>query len=203
MAKKKTAPPQLLSPEKYIRTKARGLPVVECLINSLFRAKGVALIIIARQHKSGNYTVGCYLLDLYCRGVKDSYYCFNIPPREYAELIEEVYGDQEMLEIGYNEVHNLIYGAVAYAQGLHLAPHKDYETTQYLLAEDTDDIPLIEYEYGKDGKPLLIADTELEADRCLSSLLEAVGNQFRVVVAGHEMELTPESTVYDDDKRIL
>jgi len=43
-------------------TKVRSLPLAECIINENWEELGLANVIISRQHKSGNYTFGVYLV---------------------------------------------------------------------------------------------------------------------------------------------
>ncbi len=117
---------------------------------------------VVREHKSGCYTVGKYLVDTFCLGVKDTDYFFNIPSFEFEDIMEST--PFEVIEVPYNEVHNIIYGAIEYAEDLGIEPHSDFRLTQYILEEDTDEIPLIEYEFGKDGKPFLIVNSRLEAE---------------------------------------
>ncbi len=77
--------------------------------------------------------------------------------------------------ITYDEAHNIIYGAIAYAEELGINPDKSFAITQYLLEEDTEDMPLIEYEFGKDDKPFLVTYTRAEANRYLPTLRKNVG----------------------------
>jgi len=58
---------QMLSPENYIRKKARSLPIYECWVNTNWEGSGMANIVIARSHTNGNITFCIYLVDLYCR----------------------------------------------------------------------------------------------------------------------------------------
>ena len=44
-----------------------------------------------------------------------------------------------------------------------------------MLEEDDDNIPLIEYEYGKNGKNTLVAHSRLEASRYLPLLEKNLG----------------------------
>ena len=74
------------SPENYIRTRARNLPIHECLITEEWEKAGMASVLIARKHSNGNITLGFYLVDIYCLGVKDTFYQFNIPETEYEQL---------------------------------------------------------------------------------------------------------------------
>lgn len=170
--KKKAAPPsqQQLSPEKYIQTKARSLPIVECLVVCDWEEIGSTPVLVARQHKSGNYTLGIYLIDVWCLGVKDSYYYFNVNEEKYEELKDIVFRYHVRMSISYNEAHNLIYGSVAFAEEVEVQPCKSFRLTSFLLEEDTDEIPLIEYDYGRKHKHFLVVDTELEADKYLTAM---------------------------------
>ena len=80
----------LLSPEKYLKTKARQLPVHECLINFEWNRSRMADMIITRKHPNGSFTSGMFLVDLLCLGVKDCHYVFNQTPVEYEELKEKL-----------------------------------------------------------------------------------------------------------------
>lgn len=181
MAKKKSNPQQvLLSPVKYIRTKVRTLPIVHCYINEGWYEEGLASIFVVREHKAGSYTVGRYLVDTYCVGVKDADYYFNIAPFELEDLME-LY-PYSMVELSYNEAHNIIYGALAYAEDLGIKPHPDFALAQYILEEDDEDVPLIEYEYGKDGEPFLVVKNKLEADKYLSVIRKKTGKKVSVLI---------------------
>lgn len=78
---------KMLSPENYIRQKGRSLPIHECLINTDWKQANTANILICRLQPSGKYTVGIYLVDLLCLGVKDTNYFFNLPEDEYQKVV--------------------------------------------------------------------------------------------------------------------
>jgi hypothetical protein len=187
--KKKQPVQQHLSPGNYVRTKARNLPLAECLITPDWQNCGEVNIIVARRHTSGSYTLGVYLVDTYCLGLKDTFFRFNLPEGEYEEL-----KDENFTTTAYEEVHNIIYGAIAYAQDLGINPHHDFSLTQYILEEDTDDVPLIEYEFGMDGKPFLIANSRSEANRYRSIIKKATGENIE-----YSLPDEAEDEEYDED----
>ncbi|MFI5140171.1 MAG: hypothetical protein ACHQIM_20285, partial [Sphingobacteriales bacterium] len=122
--------PTQLSTEKYIKTQARSLPIAECWVSEDWQNTGICNIIVARRHKTGNFTLGIYLVDLYCLGLKDAHYEFNIDPDDY-EYFKENCGDAEECE--YALAHNIIYGAIEFADDLGFKPHKDFAVAQYIL----------------------------------------------------------------------
>lgn len=184
MAKKKKAngQQQFLSPEKYLRTKARSLEIGKCYMTDTIFGQGEGHVIVTRNHTGGKVSMACYLVDTYCVGVKDSFYRLRMEPDEYQEFIDR-YGEGFGLhECSYNEAHNLIYGAIAFAEEGGIEPDESFALTKYMLEEDTDGIPLIEYEYGKDGQHFLVAMNNLEASKYLPKLRKALGDDVKFMV---------------------
>lgn len=99
---------------------------------------GEGHVIVTRRHTGGNITVGFYLVDLYCVGVKDTHYRFSMDPDELEELIEH---NGMFQTCTYDEAHNIIYGAIEFAQEAGISPHKDFALTQYILQEDDENVP--------------------------------------------------------------
>lgn len=165
MAKKKHSKTvQLpLSPEKYIRNRCRTLPIGECMISKNWKEEGISNILITRKHSNGNLTVGVYLVDTYCLGLKHTLYRFNISTVEFRDMIEYFGEDVVFVPIDYALAHNIIFGAIEYAEDYGFLPDKDFlKTTQYILEEDNDDIELMDVEFGHEGKPFLIITDENE-----------------------------------------
>ena len=138
------------SPENYIKTQARNLPIAECLISDDWEDAGICNILVSRSHKNGNFTVGVYLVDLYCLGVKDAWYQFNISPADYDYMKNNL---GNLIECDYTLAHNVIYGAVAYAEDYGFKPEKGFDITQFILEEDDDHVELMELEFGLNGMP--------------------------------------------------
>lgn len=158
MSKKQKQSPQILSPENYIRQRARNLPIYKCFVNEGWEEEGLAHVTIARKHVNGNITYCSYLVDLKCLGIKDTLYEFNVPEYAFDEYKGKLETGLDMLECEYNLVHNIIHAGWEYAEDIGFEPHKDFlSTTQYMLEEDSDEIPLIDIHCGgENGKPLFV-----------------------------------------------
>lgn len=146
--------PKQLSPENYIKTKARTLPIDACYINSDWKENGLANVFVVRKHTNGNFTFGVYLVDLFALGTKDTFFNFNQPP----DVLNNLLFRANIVKTDYNLVHNIVFGGNEYALENGFKIHKDFEKlTKYILEIDDDIIPLIDIEFGKEGKPFLIA----------------------------------------------
>ncbi len=182
---------QMLSPENYIRQKARSLPIFECRVNTGWEEDGIANISVARKHTNGNLTVGFYLVDLACLGVKDAHYKFNIPEYEYRELLVQMEESMDMEETSYTIAHNIIFAGLEFAEEYSFKPHKDFTIAQFILEEDTDDIELIEIDCGgDDGNPLYVQgplDNNQRANRVIAHLEKYAGpGNYDFILAGDE-----------------
>lgn len=178
MAKKQN--PQILSPENYIRQRARSLPIFKCLVNEGWEEGGLSQVTTARSHINGNITYCSYLVDLHCLGVKDTFYDFNITEEQFDVMRKRMSQGYDLVEIDYALAHNIIHAGWEFGEETGFKPHKDFlSITQYMLEEDNDEIPLIEIACGdSDGKPIYVQspfDDEASVRRIIAQLEKNVG----------------------------
>jgi len=202
----KNKPFQLLSPENYIRQKARNLPIYECKVNKDWEHNKMADVIVARSHANGNITLCFYLVDLGCLGVKDTFYKFNVDSEEYAESMDRFENEMFLKVIPYELAHNIVYAGVEFAEEYGFKPHKDFTSvTRFMLEEDTDDIDLIEIEVGgNDGNPLYINsgfETDVRAKQIVSQLEKTAGIGNFTYVSLADMSGTTENIESDEYDR--
>lgn len=171
-----------VSPERYIREKGRTLPIGKCYITSNWRETGLAHIIVTRVRPSGNLVVGLFLTDTFCLGVKDAIYYHNMTDYEFGQLLKTIESNLGLEEISYNEAHNIIYGAIGWAEEGGISPHKDFSVALYILEDDTEDVPLIEYEFGKNGKHFLAVSSLPSEKRYINTLKKNLGDDFEYTI---------------------
>ena len=194
-----------LSPENYIRQKSRNLPIHECLINGNWKEMGMANICISRRHSNGNITLCLYLVDINCLGIKDTGYYFNLEKDYYDEFTAKfTSGMENVQKIEYNLAHNIIYAGLEFAETFYFKPKSDFTTvTSHFLEEDTDDIPIIEIECGKDGKPFYFQgpyETHFEAMQIKKKLENnpGKGNYHYLMPIGFENENETDDETDDE-----
>ena len=165
-----------LTPAQLVRQRGRSLPVYACYAaKEAFENCGEGIVLVVRQHAGGNFTVGAYLVDIWCRGIRDTFYRVRVEKEELDELIEQ-FETQGIEPVEYEEAHNWVYGALDWAERAGMHQHKGFDTTKFLLADDEDEsVPIIEYEFGKDGKHCFVAGSEAELNRYLPILRKTLG----------------------------
>ncbi len=197
---------QKLSPENYIIKKARTLPIVDVLINNNWESACIATIFVVRQHTQGNYTVGVYMVDLLCLGVKDTFFIFNKDEDYYQDFLLKMTNSNKHSKIDYNMAHNIIFEAIDFADAIKIKPHKDFKITKFILEdEDNEDIPYIEIACGdkNDGKPhLFVTEVSPEYSRFLPHLEKYVGKgnfHFTIGADAIDSYKDDDDDVSDDD----
>lgn len=202
--KKKGGSQVKISPEKYMRDRVRNLPIGKCYINPDWQESGMAHIIVTRNRAGGSIVYASFLVDTFCLGVKDAEYAIDLTADDLEDAIKHFRSTHEMEETDYEKVHNLIYGAIEFAEEGGIAPVKEFTYASYALSEDTDDIPLIEYEYGKDGKHLLIIGEDGKERRYLPILSERLGDDFSFIDLAEESDFEESEGIrdfYDEKER--
>ena len=202
MAKKKQKKQQgqqFLSPEQYIKQKARSLEIGACYVSDDIEEMGEGHVIVSRKHTGGRVSIAFYLVDIWCVGVKDSFYRLRLEDDEFKEMIDTY--RLGLRECCYDEAHNWIFGAIAFAEEAGIEPDKSFKVTRYMLEEDDDNIPLIEYEYGKNGKHTLVTHTRLEASRYLPLLEKNLGkDNFDYILNADDEDWDDDLDDDDDDE---
>ena len=184
-----------LSPERFFCEKARNQPIGKCYVSPPdWKEEGIVNVIITRERKNGNIVLACFLVDTFCLGVKNVSYDDDMPEdlfKDYLMGFEENLG---LDEISYTDAHNLILGAVEFAEEGGIEPHKKFVIAQYILEEDNDEIPMIQFEYGKDGKHFLVPFDRSEI-AYIPTLQKNLGDNF-----DYDMPLDfDDEEYYDED----
>jgi len=197
---------QLLSPENYIRQRARTLPISECRVNVDWKKTGLANVAIARRHTNGNITLGIFLVDLKCLGVKDASYRFNISENEYIDFLDLMGGRMKTTLIPYPLAHNIVYAGIEFAEEFGFKPHQDYTSVaKYLLEEDTEAVELIEIECGLNGQPAYLRgpyDSEAKATQIIAQLDRTAGRGNYTIIeeADWDPDLDDEENDFFDEE---
>ena len=172
---------QSISPENFIKTRARNLPLGKCYISTEWQEQGLITIVVTRNHVNGHFTCGIFLVDLYCVGVKETLFLFNEYER-YRDTLKVLNDEEGIEECSYTLAHNIIYGAIAYAEDLGFKPAEKFKTTQYILEENGDRIELMDIEFGLSGKPAIFLENEKHPDKIIATLDKSVGPEGYTII---------------------
>jgi hypothetical protein len=134
---------------------ATDWPVFEASVPDNLFAKGIGNLFLARRMPNGRLAVGIYLLDTYCLGVKD-FTLGVVSPAGYRLQVAQADAVGRQRPTSPERFAKLILDGVAYARGIGLEPHPDFELGEQLLAGINAAACTDTFEFGSDGKPLYI-----------------------------------------------
>ena len=198
---KKTTKNTTLTPEQYIRQKARTLPLGQCYMNKNWFISGMAIAVVCRCHKMGTYTFGVFQFDTFCTGLIECKVEFSRDQESYNNFLTYLKNEFKIEPVTYQEAHNLIYGAIAFGEDAGFTPSPMFNLAKYILEEDTEDIPLINYQFGRFGKHFLLADNEQELDEFMPHLIAHLGKENVLFgIAGSDRYFKGED-FYDSETR--
>lgn len=144
---------------------ASAAPVLHCCIATGLWESGIGHVLLSRLMPNGNVAFGCFLVDVYCLGVKDAFW--NVVSRTgyddfYADLAER----QEMSRSRPEHARKLVEDSVRYSLDLGISPHSDYHAAKLIFGDISTDLCLEEFVFGKDGKPFFVAGPHDRHERC-------------------------------------
>ena len=158
---------------------AREYPIHGCWIMAGWEEEGITPVVVARMSEADRVMFGVYMVDLYCLGIKDAFtradYTLNQFNRELSKFCA---GDPIPCSI--ELAHEIIYGALEYAEKLGFQPHPDFKKQMANLILDPPEVHPREnhVSFGKDGKPFYVSgpyDDEQKSRHVFNTLMRTCG----------------------------
>ena len=168
--------------------------VEDCYLNSDWREKGVAQIVVTRTQENGKSMVGVFLVDIFCLGVKNAFCNEGLTISQIEDkLLPGCYQNEEPARVGINYAKEIIYGAVDYSRNLGFEPHPDFELARHVLGtEEFSRVRGLKFG-GPEGKPLYVAGPDDDAATVLRKLRERLGeNGFHFITRQEDWKTVEE-----------
>lgn len=160
-------------------THAREYPLYGCWVMKTWQEGGMTPIVVARQQEFRRIVFGVYLVDYYCLGIKNAFtrtdYSFSKFERELPILCNS---EPEPCSVEF--AHEMVYGALEYADKLGFQPHPDfYQLGANLVLDPPEAHPRVDHiAFGHDGKPFYVSgpnDTEAMTSFVIRTLKRTCG----------------------------
>lgn len=149
-------------------------PVYECKISASIYNEGMGSLFITRTLPTGELALGVFLLDIYCLGVKNSY--FNIVDKSsYQTFLSK--NPNELNNIEISCAKKMVEGSIDYASELGFKPNKDYKMAKMIFEDIDSSLCSYHFEYGKEGKPFYIPGPN-DSKKLQKSILDKLMKKF-------------------------
>jgi hypothetical protein len=147
---------------------------------------GLVGVLVARRGRPGRLTVGGYLVDVYCLGVKNALGPMVMGDRDLDQIRGAFFGRMgggAPLPAPLDLVQHLVLGAVGYARTLGFSPHPDFAEVAGLLGEWSGPSAIT---FGHDGVPTYFDGPDDDPRAVLRTLTRTVGEgNFHYTVGAH------------------
>ncbi len=161
----------------------------ESFISPDWQNSGVAEVLVVRQMPNLMYIAGAYLIDVFCLGLKDTFFQARLDEAEVRALRNNF---PERLEaIPYEDARSVILGAIEYARQLGFEPRPDWQSTGRIVEAERSFNN--KFTFGSDGKPFYIQGPNDDASKILRTLSPLIDR-------GEADFLTIEELTQDEDE---
>jgi hypothetical protein len=197
-------PLQLKGPRYYLKN-ARDYPIFGCWVYAQWEESGIAPVVIARKQSEDRVIFGLCLVDIWCLGIKDAFANADVSLNTFMKNLPKMC-TYEPQECSVEFAHELIYGAMEFAERYGFQPHKDFNHQMVDKVLDPPDLHPRAHniEFGKDGKPFYVHgpyDDKAKQMRIFSTLERTAGpgNFDYVIGEAQPPEILEFADEWDDD----
>ncbi len=117
---------------------------------------GLGQVVVSRFKLSGEVEAGVFLVDVFCRGVKDAFFTKLWEAEYESRLLGRVFADGGKEALSPACARRLVEGAVEYAQHLGFLPHADYRQGCRVFGGIDAAVCECAFAYGRNGRPCFL-----------------------------------------------
>ncbi|MEM7659559.1 MAG: hypothetical protein AAF399_25815, partial [Bacteroidota bacterium] len=101
----------------------------------------------------------------------------NMDQEEMEEFLQSMSmnEDRPLAQVAYPWAHRMIYEGIEYAKNLGMRPDKDFALTHYILEPEAAIEETYDFQFGRDGKPFLVAGPYDNGPKLVATLRRTAG----------------------------
>lgn len=151
---------------------------VRCMITKDISNRGTVYVLVARVKSPGVIRSVCFLVDVYCLGIKNCSYA-KLSEDGLLSYIKRLSENQEFVDVKPSYAKKFIESAVTFALDLGFMPHPDFNKYFTSLADVDSSECSNKFTFGNDGKPLFVSgpfDTPKKVGLIIKKLRKRLGD---------------------------
>jgi hypothetical protein len=141
-------------PERIRR--AAGTPIQQCLLQEELFETGIGILVLARGVSTSRIAIGCFLLDVYCLGIKNVMFR-SLNASEFQYFVTTMEATSPLVNINPSDARKLLRDLALWADSIGFSPHRDFAAVEPLFGDVRSDTSTATFQFGRDGKPLYVA----------------------------------------------
>jgi hypothetical protein len=134
--------------------RAAQAPIRHCFVPENFDA-GMGAVILARGNTPYYLTIGVFLVDTWCLGVKDTFFC-SVDAEKFEAMIAGLSDTAPLAAADPSYARKLLRDLAAWAASIGFTPHRDFAVVERLFGDVRADASDATFQFGREGKPLYV-----------------------------------------------
>jgi len=177
------------SPTAVLR-RAREFPFAGCWVQPDWQRHGSASLLVARTQPTDEIVFALFLVDTFCLGLKRTFYAVGIDATRFeSEVLPRIYQGDPPTSLSVEVAHEIVHGAIEYAEGIGFRPPREFRRTQQILDPPDAHPRSGAIEFGYKGRPVYLPGRNDNERAVLNRLVQTVGKgNFTYVPAGDPPE---------------
>jgi hypothetical protein len=135
--------------------RAAHAPIRHCFAPEMPFESGMGTVILARGISPDHLTLGVFLVDTWCLGVKDTHFR-SIDGETFEAMIATLDDTMPIASVDPSYARKLLRDATAWAQSMGIAPHRDFAAIERLFGDISADACDATFRFGRDGEPFYV-----------------------------------------------
>lgn len=135
--------------------RAAKAPIRRCLLSRGLFDDGIGTLLLARGVTDIDVTIGTFLLDTFCLGIKDTMFR-ALDAEEFEMTVEALAEASPVISVEPSYARKLLRDLAAWARAKGFPPHRDFAVVEALFGEVSADACDVAFSFGHDGKPLYV-----------------------------------------------
>jgi hypothetical protein len=165
---------------------AAALPIRHCLLTENVLETGIGILTLARGRKVGSVVVGAFLLDPFCRGVKDVM-IHTLEAERIEYYLDKLSEATPLEQVDPSYARKMLRDLVEWSRSLGFEPPRDFAAVERLFGSVDPQACETAFAFGHDGKPLYVSspiEPRLLARRHIDRMRDQLGSDgFHYIVA--------------------
>jgi hypothetical protein len=167
---------------------------------------GIGYVVVSRFKGDGRVESGCFLLDVFCLGVKDALFERFDGISEYQEVLRDLFRKEGSIALTPSAGRKLVESAVAYAGRFGFAPGADYKVACRVFGGILASACEVEFSFGKDGKPFFVqgpSDSPARCEQILYALESRCGRgNYHYIIAADYFDEFADSEQFGENRLV-
>jgi hypothetical protein len=135
---------------------AVALPIRDCLLTENLLEVGIGTMILVRGSRVGPAVIGMFLLDPFCRGIKDTV-VRTVEGERLDLLLDTVRQATPLVPVDPSYARKLLGDLALWSTSLGFPPHRGFATVERLFGDVDARACETSFEFGENGKPLYMS----------------------------------------------